>query len=299
VKYAFIERHRTVWPVSDQCRVLEVSTSGYQQYRQRQQGQRRRPVCGRRLSDLALLTHIRASFAASKGSYGWPRIWRDLKAQDLAVGKERVRQTMKKHAIQVRPKRRFKVTTNSRHDLPIAENLLGRQFDVEAPNTVWAGDITFIWTAEGWLYLATVIDLFSRQVVGYAMDATMTSQLVLSALRMAWLRRQPAVGLIFHSDRGCQYASASYRGQLTQWGLRASMSRKGNCWDNAVSESLFGSLKTERLNKWTFETRRQAKDEVIDWLTFYNHRRLHSTLGYLSPINFENNYAGLASQKAA
>jgi len=186
-----------------------------------------------------------------------------------------------------RGKRKFKATTNSSHGLPVSPNLLARRFDVEAPDRVWTGDITYVWTEEGWLYLAIVIDLFSRQVVGFAMSDRMTRQLVIDALRMAWFRRQSANGLIFHSDRGSQYASGDFQKQLSTFGMRGSMSRKGDCWDNAVTETLFGSLKVERLHGMRFATRRQAKDEVIDWLQFYNHRRLHSTLGYLSPMAFE------------
>ena len=155
------------------------------------------------------------------------------------------------------------------------------------PNRVWTGDITYLWTEEGWVYLAVVIDLFSRQVVGFSMSERMTRALVNDALRMAWFRRRPAAGLIFHSDRGSQYASGDFQKQLSAFGMRGSMSRKGDCWDNAVTETLFGSLKVERLHGKRFETRRQAKDEVIDWLRFYNCRRLHSTLGYLSPMDFE------------
>jgi len=298
VKYAFIERHRKQWPVSEQCRVLEVSTSGYQHYRSRQEGQRRIKGQGR-LTDAALLAHVRASFAASKASYGWPRIWRDLRAQGYRVGKERVRKIMSRNNIMVRPKRRFKVTTDSNHRLPIADNVLDRRFQVEAPDTVWTGDITYIWTKEGWLYLAVVLDLFSRRIVGYALNATMTSQLVCDALRMATLRRRPPGGLIFHSDRGSQYASKAYSTMLKSYGMVASMSRRGNCWDNAVTESLFGSLKTERLDDYEFDTHRAAKDQVIDWITFYNHRRLHSTLGYLSPMAFEANWQTAEMPKVA
>ena len=194
---------------------------------------------------------------------------------------------MKVHGLRARGKRKVKATTNSSHGLLVSPNLLGRRFAVEAPNRVWAGDITYVWTQEGWLYLAVVIDLFSRQVVGFAMSERMTRQLVIDALRMAWFRRRPTNGLIFHSDRGSQYASGDFQKQLVTFGMKGSMSRKGDCWDNAVAETLFGSLKVERLHGMHFATRRQAKDEVIDWLQFYNHRRLHSTLGYLSPMAFE------------
>lgn len=287
MRYAFIERHRKVWPIATQCRVLNVSASGYRQYRARQTGDAGSLPPGPRIGDVALLVHVKAIFNEMKGAYGWPRIWRELSARGIRTGKERVRKLMKAHGIHARGKRKFKATTNSSHGLPVSPNLLERRFDVEAPNRIWAGDITYVWTEEGWLYLAIVIDLFSRQVAGFAMSERMTRQLVIDALRMAWFRRRPLSGLIFHSDRGSQYASGDFQKQLSAFGMRGSMSRKGDCWDNAVTETLFGSLKVERLHGMRFATRRQAKDEVIDWLQFYNHRRLHSTLGYLSPMAFE------------
>jgi putative transposase len=289
VRYAFIERHRRVWPIVDQCRVLEVCASGFRVWRKRQSSERRR-ASGKRVSDLALLTHIRAAFAASKQTYGWPRMVRQLRDEGLAVGKERVRKAMKNNDIRVRPRRRFKVTTDSNHTLPIAPNLLNREFAAEAPNKVWVGDITYVWTAEGWLYLATVIDLFSRQLVGFAMGERVGAQLVVDALRMAWFRRKPAPGLIFHSDRGCQYASKAFAKQLETFAMRASMSRKGDCWDNAVAESLFASLKNECIHRHDFGTRRAARDEIMAWIAAYNHTRLHSTLGYLSPMAYEKKW---------
>ena len=284
MRYAFIERHEKVWPIVVQCRVLEVSASGYHQYRAR--GEEPEQPLGR-IRDMALLVHIRAVFAEMKGAYGWPRLWRELAARGVHAGKERVRKLMKANGLQARGKRKFKATTNSNHALPVWPDLLERNFSAPEPNRVWTGDITYISTEEGWLYLAVVIDLFSRQVVGFAMHERMTRQLVIDALRMAWFRRRPASGLIFHSDRGSQYASGDYQRQLKAFGMLGSMSRKGDCWDNAVTETLFGSLKVERIHGMRFETRRAAKDEVMDWLQFYNHRRLHSTLGYLSPMNFE------------
>ncbi len=218
------------------------------------------------------------------------RLWRELAARGIRAGKERVRRMMKSLGLQARGKRRFKATTNSAHDFPVAPNLLARNFSADAPNKVWTGDITYIWTQEGWLYLAVVIDLFNRQVVGFAMGERMTRTLVMDALRMAWFRRHPAPGLIFHSDRGSQYASNDYRQLLRDFKMESSMSRKGDCWDNAVTETLFGSLKVERLHGMRFGTRRQAKDEVMDWIAFYNHRRLHSTLGYASPMAFEQKW---------
>jgi len=200
------------------------------------------------------------------------------------VGKDRVQRLMRLHGIKARGKRKFVVTTDSRHDLPVAENLLARDFTPAAPNQVWSSDITYIATDEGWLYLVCVIDLFSRLVVGWSMQAHMQTSLVTDALRTAWFRRQPAPGLIFHSDRGSQYCAHSFQAALARFGMQSSMSRKGNCWDNAPTESLWGSLKVGRLYGKKFATQRQAMDEIIDWLTFYNHRRLDEPLEGLAPI---------------
>jgi putative transposase len=298
VKYAIIQRHRRVWPIRVQCRVLGVSVSGYHQHKKRLQGIAQR----RHLSDEALLVHIRAAYAENRGAYGWPRIWQQLRAQGIRVGKQRVQRLMQEHGIQARGKRRFRVmTTDSRHDLPIAPNLLDRNFTVVTPNTAWSGDITYIATEEGWLYLAVVIDLFSRQVVGWSMRPDMRSNLVIDALEMAWYQRRPdkKAGLIFHSDRGSQYASGDFRQVLEEYGITPSMSRKGNCWDNACSETLFGSLKVERLHGQHFATIRQAKDATISWLLWYNQSRLHSTLNYVSPIRFEQDWEEARMKVAA
>jgi putative transposase len=283
VKYAFIERNKTHWPVSLQCEMLGVSPSGYHEHFRRcaTPGQRKR------VSNDALLVHIKAIHAESRSEYGWPRIWKELLVRGIRVGKERVRKLMNLHGVKARGKRKYKATTDSNHALPVAPNLLDRQFMPSAPNQVWTSDITYVATDEGWLYLAVVIDLFSRQVVGWSMKPHMKKDLVIDALRMAWFRRHPDAGLIFHSDRGSQYCSHEFQAALNAYGMRSSMSRRGNCWDNAPTESLWGSLKVGRLHGMRFETRRAAMDEVIDWLTFYNHRRLHSTLGYVSPMQFE------------
>ena len=294
MKYAFVARHRRVWPITVQCRVLEVSVSGYHAHLVRQA----RPVRPGCLSDAALVVHIRTIHAQTRRSYGWPRTWRELRDQGIRVGKHRVQTLMQRHGIRAKAKRRFKVTTDSNHDLPIAPNLLDRQFAVDAPNKVWVGDITYIATDEGWLFLAVVIDLFSRQVVGWSMREHMTSDIVIDALRMAWFRRCPGkkAGLMFHSDRGSQYASQDFRNVLNEYRITASMSRRGNCWDNACSETLFGSLKIERLHGQRFTTRRHAKDETIAWLLWYNQSRLHSTLNYVSPIQFEKRQANQTMQ---
>jgi len=297
LKYAFIQRHRRVWPISVQCRVLQVSVAGYHEHFVRRASAAQR----RHLSDEALLVHIKALHAETRGSYGWPRIWRELLARGIRVGKERVQKLMQRHGIRAKGKRRFKVTTDSNHDLPIAPNVLNREFTVAEPDRVWVGDITYIATDEGWLFLAVVIDLFSRQVVGWSLRDDMTSNIVVDALRMAWFRRHPAKdsGLMFHSDRGSQYASQDLREELNELGITASMSRRGNCWDNACSETLFGSLKVERLHGQRFVSRRQAKDETIAWLLWYNRERLHSTLTYVSPMQFEDNWHAAQAKQAS
>ena len=298
MKYAFIQRHKLVWPICVQCRVLLVSVSGYHQHlaRRKQIAQRRH------LSDESLLVHISAVYAENRGAYGWPRIWRQLRAQGIRVGKQRVQRLMKKHGIHARGKRRFRVTTTDRnHNLPIAPNVLDRKFIVAAPNQAWVGDFTYIATEQGWLFLAVVIDLFSRKVVGWSMRPDMQSNLVIDALEMAWYQRSPGkqAGLIFHSDRGSQYASEDFAKVLEHCTITPSMSRKGNCWDNACSETLFGSLKVERLHGERFETIRAAKDAVIAWLLWYNKTRMHSTLNYLSPAQFEQNWSDAITKCAA
>ncbi len=296
MKYAFIESNRHRWPVSMQCEVLEVSPSGYHQRQHRAGHDRPR---GSRLTDDALLTHIKAIHTQVKGEYGWPRMWKELAARGVRVGKERVHKRMAQHGIRARHKRKYIATTNSNHGLPVAPNLLERNFTATAPNQVWTTDITYVPTGEGWLYLAVIIDLFSRQVVGWSMQPHMKAELVTDALRMAWFRRRPAAGVIVHSDRGSQYCSGLFQDALQAYGMRSSMSRRGDCWDNAPTESLWGSLKVGRLHGRQFATRRAAMDEVVDWLGFYNARRLHSTLNYVSPMTFEKNWAAAQQNKAA
>ena len=285
MKYAHIYRNRCLWPVRLQCEVLGVSFTGYHQHHLR----RHRIIHRRHLSDAALLVHIRAIHAELRGAYGWPRMWRELRRRGLRVGKERVRLLMRRHAIQARGKRKFRVTTtDSNHSMPIAPNLLKRNFTVAKPNTAWTGDITYIATEEGWLYLAVVMDLFSRRIVGWSMKTTVDRSLVIDALEMACLGRRPGRGdAIFHSDRGSQYASEDFGEVMKLYGLIPSMSRKANCWDNAVTETLFGSLKVERLHGETFFSVRAAKDAVIGWILWYNQNRMHSTIGYQSPVEFE------------
>ena len=285
------------YPVSVSCGVLEVSVSGYFSWASRQRPKGLGPA--KRLSDEALLAHIRAIHAEVKGEYGAPRMHKELLARGLRVGKERVRKLMQQHGIQARTKRKFVVTTDSRHNLPVAPDLVQRRFDAQAPDQLWSGDITYIPTDEGWLYLAVVIDLFSRQVVGWSLQPHMQTRLVKDALAMAWWRRRPQSGLIFHSDRGSQYCSHEFQGALKGWGMRSSMSRKGNCWDNAPTESFWGHLKRASVHGRKFATREQARKAVMDWMAFYNHRRLHSTLGYLSPMEYERRWYEAQRKKAA
>jgi len=296
VKYAFIERNRRHWPISVLCEVLDVSPSGFHQRRQRVA--QNKPHRGH-VSNDALLAHIKAIHAQVKGEYGWPRMWKELVSRGVRVGKERVRKVMAQHGIRARHKRKYIATTNSNHNLPVAPNLLERNFTATAPNQVWTSDITYVATAEGWLYLAVIIDLFSRQVVGWSMQPHMKAELVTDALRMAWFRRRPEAGVIVHSDRGSQYCSGLFQDTLKAYAMRSSMSRRGDCWDNAPTESLWGSLKVARLHGRHFATRRAAMDEIVDWLGFYNARRLHSTLNYVSPMKFEKNWAAAQQGQAA
>ena len=286
MKYAFIERHRHCWPLSVQCRVLQVSAAGCHGHLVR----RANDAQQQRLSDEALLVRIKAVHAETRSAYGWPRIWRELWARGVSVGKQRVQKLMQLHGIRAKGKRRFKVTTDSNHKLPISPNLLNREFAVAEPDKAWVGDITCIATDEAWLYLAVVIDPFSRQVLGWSLRHDMTSNIVIDALRMAWFRRHPGkhAGLLFHSAQGSQYASGAFRDVLKEYGITSSMSRRGNYWDAACSETLFGSLKVERLHGQRFVTRRQTKDEAVAWLLWYNKARLHSTLAYVSPMQFES-----------
>ena len=289
MKYAWIARHKVLWPITLACEVLGVSASGYfEHWRRKDADKPSRPGVNKRISDEALLVHIKAIHAEVKQEYGWPKVWKELLARGVRVGKERVRKLMRRHGIKARGKRKFVVTTDSKHDLPIAPNLLQRNFTPEAPNQVWSSDITYIATDEGWLYLTAVIDLFSRQVVGWSMRPHMQASAVTDALRMAWFRRRPAPGLIFHSDRGSQYCSHEFQKVLTDYKMKSSMSRKGDCWDNAVAESFFHSFKVEAVQGEEFESRMAMRETVFEYIeVYYNRHRLHSSLGYMSPEQFE------------
>lgn len=260
------------------CRVLQVSRSGYYAWRNRSQSTRRQ-------QDQRLLMHIRALYRKHKRRYGSPRIHRALRYQGIRCGRKRVERLMRQDRLQAKGRRKFRVTTTSRHRHPVAANVLNRKFAASQVNTVWAGDVSYIATQQGWLYLAVVLDLYSRKVVGWSLKATLSQELVLDALNMAMRRRCPAPGLLHHSDQGSQYAAGPYRRVLNRKGVVCSMSRKGNCWDNAVVESFFKTLKVELGS--TFSSRESALHAIRDYMVYYNHERLHSTLGYLSPVAYE------------
>lgn len=264
------------------CRVLKVSSSGYYKWKTHKED--------KELKDQALLDLIRVLHAESFGAYGIRRIVRTLKHQGITVNRKRIRRLMKSLGIQGKnaPKKRFTVTTDSNHTNPIAENYLRREFVQPAPNKAWVTDITYIWTEEGWLYLAVVIDLFSRMVVGWAISAHITASLVCIALEKALAKRKPPPGVLLHSDRGVQYTSEQYRFLVAKYGLLQSMSRKGNCWDNSVAESFFRSLKVEALKGYIFSSRSEAEGRIFAYIEdFYNTKRAHSFLRYLSPVQFE------------
>ena len=269
------------YPVTVLCSVMQVSRSGFYDYLHSGTD------ADDPLQDQEFKSHIRNIFKLSRGSYGSRRMLRQLQAEGYQIGRYKVRRLMCQLGLKAKRRRRFKVTTESRHSFPVASNILDRRFDATEPNTVWATDISYVWTLEGWLYLAVVMDLYSRQIVGWAIDKRIKKQLTLDALTMAYWRRKPEPGLLHHSDRGSQYACHDYQNRLSRYGMIASMSRKGNCWDNAVVERFFRSLKTERLDGLRFSTRASARLELIDYITYYNCMRLHSTLGYVSPMAFE------------
>ena len=263
------------------CAVLWRLASGYYAWRKRIPGPRTK-------DDARLAVEIMAAHKRSRGTYGSPRVHAELRARGRRVGKKRVERLMRENDLQARRKRRFCHTTDSKHPNPIAPNILDRRFDPAAPNLVWVTDVTYVWTDEGWLYLAVLLDLFSRRVVGWAASATNDTQLALSALEAALRLRQPPAGLVHHSDRGSPYASEDYRRALTARGILASMSRTGDCWDNAVAESFFATIKAELIQSTPYDTRSGATESIGDYIdNFYNPQRRHSHLGYVSPIEFE------------
>ena len=293
MKYAWIEKHATHWPVGVMCEALEVSLSGLRAWRG---GGKRGP---QRLSDATLLALIRGIHVEFKSAYGSPRIHEELRERGYRVGKTRVEHLMREHDIRARHKRRWRATTDSKHALPVAPNLVARDFSPERPNERWGADITYIATDEGWLYLGVVLDFFNREIVGWALKERLTADLATEALTMAWFRRRPGAGLIHHSDRGVQYASGVFQAKLADYAMRCSMSRKGNCWDNAPTESFFNSLKNERVHGSRYRTRADAKADVFEYIeVFYNRIRRHSRLGQISPERYMQHWLS-AQGKAA
>ena len=288
MKFSFIAKHRAIWPISWMCEALSVSRSGFHAWLRRSPSQRAR-------NDEAISARVRASFIGSARTYGARRVWRDVLSEGVSCGLHKIERLMRAQALRARPRRRgLPKDQGERLTTAVAANVLGRQFVAERPSQKWIGDFTYIWTAEGWLYVAAVIDLFSRRVVGWSMKAEMTAGLVTDALMMAIWRRGRPNALLHHSDRGSQYTSEPFQRLLADHGIDCSMSRSGNCWDNAAMESFFSSLKTERTAARVYRTRDQARADVFDYIErFYNAVRRHSTLGYISPIEFEMK-AGLA-----
>lgn len=271
------------------CALLGVSRSGFY-------AAQRRPLCSRKREDQRLKLEIRASFRASRGAYGSPRILLDLHELGLRTSKKRVERLMREEGLAARCKRRYRGTTDSEHSLPLAPNVLGQDFVVAGIDTVWAGDITYVPTQEGWLYLAILIDLASRYVVGWSTSESLEDELTLSALDQALEARRPAPGLIHHSDQGSQYASYDYQKKLAQRGLVASMSRKGNCYDNAPSESFFSSFKTEWVPEGGYATKDEARAAIFEYVEiFYNRKRRHTSIGGISPARFEQSVRGHAA----
>lgn len=282
MRFAAIDDHRDEYLLKPMCLAMEVTVAGYHAWRNR-------PLCQRKREEWRIVQVIEGIHLDSRQTYGSPRVHAVLSGMNgIDCSRTRTARLMRKHGIRAKTKKKFRATTNSKHRLPVAENVLDREFNPETPNKAWAGDITYLWTKEGWLYLAVVIDLFSRKVVGWAMEETLSREIVLKALRMALASRQPGDGLITHPDRGSQYASDDYQKLLKLYNAVCSMSRKGNCWDNSVVESFFGTLKQEHVFFELFETREEARLSVFEWIEgWYNTRRIHSTLGNKSPAEYE------------
>jgi putative transposase len=281
VKFEFIDAQKAHFPVDFMCEQLGVSRSGYYAWKERPESERDK-------ADRALAEVVTRIHHDSRGTYGSPRVHAELRARGQRVSRKRVARLMNEQGLAARKRRRFVQTTDSRHNQPVASNLLERNFSPGQPNSTWATDITYVGTRQGWLYLAVVLDLFSRKVVGWSMSEHIDRHLVLNALDMALKGRQPPRGLLHHSDRGSQYASTDYQQALAARGIQCSMSRKGNCWDNAVVESFFSSLKLELVYTTDFATHEQARLALFEYIeVFYNRQRRHSSLGYVSPVDFE------------
>ena len=281
MKYGFIREQANDYPVNLLCRLLSVQRSAYYDWRGRP-GKVIPP------EELALRRRMKALFAAARDSLGSRTMAENLRLEGFEIGRDKTRRLMKQLQLKVKQKRKYKVTTDSKHNFPVAKNVLNRQFSPSAPNQVWGTDITFLWTQQGWIYLAVVIDLYSRRVVSWSIDRRMKKALVIRALMMAVNLRNPPPGLIHHSDRGSQYASHDYQTLLRQYDMICSMSRKGNCWDNAPVERFFSSLKREWTGDRLYRTRQEAIADVREYVAvYYNSKRLHSTLGYTTPMNYE------------
>jgi putative transposase len=281
MSYQFIAQHRHAYPITVMCRVLEVSVSGYYAWCKRPPSQHSR-------EDARLAEQVKIAFQANREVYGSPRVHAELQAEGISCGRKRVARLMREQGLTARKVRHRTITTHSDPGACVAPNLLGRDFHADEPDTKWVADTTYIWTAEGWLYLAVVLDLFSRMVVGWSMAATQDGRLVVQALEMAVARRRPGAGLLHHSDRGSTYTSESYQALLRQEGMVVSMSRTANCYDNAAMESFFHSFKGECIEAESFQTRAQARSVTFEYIeTFYNRKRRHSTLAYLSPFAYE------------
>ena len=279
--YELVDSEKTAFPVAVLCEAVGVSRSAYYAWRRSQPSKRDR-------QNERLLAEIRAIHVEHQARYGSPRIVDELRERGNKIGKHRVARLMRGNGVFARIRRRFRHTTDSNHKLPVAPNLLAQNFTASAPNQAWVGDITYIWTAEGWAYLAVLLDLYSRRVVGWALRKTLSRELAVSALQHALMCRKPPLGLVHHTDRGSQYASQEYRGLLAAHGARCSMSAAGNCYDNAVAESFFATLKKELVHGCSFETRSEAYDALSDYIeNYYNAKRRHSAAANQSPINFE------------
>ena len=281
MRYAWIDSHRDQYSVSRLCRVLAVSRSGYCQWRAR-------PPSVRAQANQELDAEVAAIYRASRGSYGRPRIVRQLRAQGRPASAERVRRSLQRQGLRPVYKRPYRVTTDSTHHLPVAPNLLDRRFDGWQLNQAWVSDITFIATDEGWLFLAAILDLASRRIVGWSMSERINADLVCQALRSAYWQRKPGPGLLLHPDRGSQYASWAYRDLAAEFGMMVSMSRRANAWDNAPMESFFKTLKVERIYQTRYETRAQARLDIVDWIEgYYNRQRMHTSIDYCTPVEYE------------
>jgi transposase InsO family protein len=284
VRFAFIAAEKAAFPVRVLCRILAVSRAGFY-------AAQARPAAAHTRRDQQLAVAIAAIHAEPRQRYGSPRVHTELRARGQRVSRKRVARLMRQRDLAARRRRRYRVTTDSRHPFPVAANVLARQFTAPAPDAVWVTDITYIPTGEGWLYLAVILDLYSRGIVGWAMSDRITQQLTLDALGMALARRRPREGLLHHSDRGSQYASGDYQTALGRQGIVGSMSRRGDCWDNAVAESFFATLKVELVHDALWSTRAAARGAVFEYIEiFYNQQRRHSSLGFLSPLAFERQW---------